>query len=50
MIISKTIAPAEQMFDAVVSRAASDPAFSARVSDAVSRILSAKRAAGLLPC
>jgi len=38
------------MADAVVARASSDPAFGARVDDAVRHILAAKDTSGLLPC
>jgi beta-N-acetylhexosaminidase len=50
LIVSKTAAPAEVMASAVVARASSDPAFDARVDDAVRHVLAAKDAAGLLPC
>src|SRR5207244_11394453 len=50
MIISKTVAPAEAMYQAVLSRAAPDPAFERLVVASVLRILRAKQASGLLPC
>jgi beta-N-acetylhexosaminidase len=50
MIISKTIASAVSMSDAIVTRMKTDAAFSARVKDAVLRVLKSKQAAGLLPC
>jgi beta-N-acetylhexosaminidase len=50
LIVSKTVAPTETMAEAVVARASSDPAFGARVGDAVRHVLAAKEAAGLLPC
>ena len=50
LIVSKTVAPAIAMADAVVARAASDGAFRARVDDAALRVLRAKQSAGLLRC
>jgi beta-N-acetylhexosaminidase len=50
LIISKTLGPAEEMASALVSKAARDPKFRARVSDAALRVLEAKERAGLLPC
>ena len=50
MVISKTVAPAEAMYQAVLSRTNSDLAFRGRVDDAVLRVLGAKQASGLLPC
>jgi beta-N-acetylhexosaminidase len=50
MIVSKTVRPAVQMTEAILSRAATDSAFAARVDDATARVLMAKEAAGLLPC
>jgi beta-N-acetylhexosaminidase len=50
LIVSKTVGPTVAMAARVVARASSDPAFGARVDDAVRRILAAKDAAGLLPC
>ena len=50
MIISKTVSPAIAMAAAIVARAQSDEAFSARIEDAVMRVLAAKEASALLPC
>jgi len=50
MVISKTVAPAEAMYQAVMSRTSSDLAFRGRVDDAALRVLGAKQASGLLPC
>ena len=50
VIISKTVAPALAMADAVVAKAQSDAAFRARVDDAALRVLRAKQASGLLRC
>jgi len=50
MIISKFTGPAVAMEAAILSRAAADPAFRARVDQAVLRVLQAKAAYGLLPC
>lgn len=50
MIVSKTADVAVTMAAAVMSRAASDAPFRARVDDAALRVLRAKQAAGLLPC
>jgi beta-N-acetylhexosaminidase len=50
LIISKFVQPADQMADAVLSRAGSQPAFRSRVDDAAMRVLRAKEASGLLPC
>jgi beta-N-acetylhexosaminidase len=50
MIISKFVQPADRMAAAVISRVETDPAFGARVDEAVMRILSAKDTSGLLPC
>jgi beta-N-acetylhexosaminidase len=49
-IISKTIGPAVAMDEAVLARAATDPGFDRRVTDAALRVLRTKEAAGLLPC
>ncbi|MFL5798227.1 MAG: glycoside hydrolase family 3 N-terminal domain-containing protein [Actinomycetota bacterium] len=50
LVVSKTAGPTVAMADAVVARASSDPAFGARVDDAVRHVLAAKDASGLLPC
>ena len=50
LIISKYVEPAAQMAEAVLALARTDPAFAARVEDAVMRVLRAKEASGLLPC
>jgi beta-N-acetylhexosaminidase len=50
LIISKTVAPAVSMAEAVSARADSDAAFRSIVDDAALRILQAKEAYGLLPC
>jgi beta-N-acetylhexosaminidase len=50
LIVSKTVDPAVAMAKAIRSRAAADPAFAARVDDAVLHVLEAKDALGLLPC
>jgi beta-N-acetylhexosaminidase len=50
LIVSKTVDPAEAMAKAIRSRAGHDPAFAARVDDAVLHVLEAKDALGLLPC
>ena len=50
MIISKTLDPAVEMADALVSKAKSDSSFRALVDDAALRVLRAKDSFGLLPC
>ena len=50
MIISKTLDPAVEMAEALVSKAASDPSFRALVDDAAVRVLRGKETFGLLPC
>jgi beta-N-acetylhexosaminidase len=50
MIISKFVQPADQMADAVLARAGSEPAFRSRVDNAAMHVLRAKDASGLLPC
>jgi beta-N-acetylhexosaminidase len=50
MVTSQAIGPAEVMASAVLTRAAADPSFRARVDSAARRVLAAKRAYGLLPC
>jgi beta-N-acetylhexosaminidase len=50
MIVSKTLAPAEAMYQAVLSRATADPVFRQQVDASAIRVLQAKQASGLLPC
>jgi beta-N-acetylhexosaminidase len=50
LVTSQNLGPAEQMAAAVLARASADAAFRARVADAAARVLTAKQAAGLLPC
>jgi beta-N-acetylhexosaminidase len=50
LVTSKTAAATHSMVLAVRARAASDPAFRARVDDAARSVLQAKQAHGLLPC
>jgi beta-N-acetylhexosaminidase len=50
LITSQNLGPAEQMAAAVLARASSDAAFRATVGAAATRVLTAKQAAGLLPC
>ncbi len=50
LIVSKEVRPARTMAAAVLTRAATDPSFSAVVDDAARRVLRAKDASGLLPC
>lgn len=50
MITSQDLQPAEQMAAAVLARARSSAAFRATVDAAAQRVLTAKQAAGLLPC
>jgi beta-N-acetylhexosaminidase len=50
LITSQTLEPAEQMAAAVFSQASSSAAFRATVDGAARRVLTAKQAAGLLPC
>jgi len=50
LIISKTVAPAVAMADAIRARASADATFKSRVDDAALRILRAKFDRGLLPC
>jgi beta-N-acetylhexosaminidase len=50
LIISKTIAPARAMAAGIRARVAADAAFSARVDDAVLRVLRVKAARGLIAC
>jgi beta-N-acetylhexosaminidase len=50
MLISNFVTPAELMAKGIASRAASDATFRGLVDAAVTRVLEAKQAAGLLPC
>jgi beta-N-acetylhexosaminidase len=50
LITSQTLGPAEQMAAAVLAKASGDAAFRATVGAAATRVLTAKQAAGLLPC
>jgi beta-N-acetylhexosaminidase len=50
LIVSKTAGPTVEMADAVVAEASNDPAFDAKVEDAVRHVLAAKDTSGLLPC
>src|SRR5262249_23724479 len=50
LIVLSSVTSALTMARAVVSRAASNPTFKARVDDAALRVLEAKDLAGLLPC
>jgi beta-N-acetylhexosaminidase len=50
LITSQVLGPAEQMAAAVLARAEGNAAFRATVDAAAQRVLTAKQAAGLLPC
>jgi beta-N-acetylhexosaminidase len=50
LVTSQSLAPAEQMAAAVLAKAQGDSAFRAAVDAAARQVLTAKRAAGLLPC
>lgn len=50
LITSQSLEPAEQMAAAVLAKAEGDSAFRATVDAAARQVLTAKRAAGLLPC
>jgi beta-N-acetylhexosaminidase len=50
LITSQSLAPAEQMAAAVLAKASANAAFRATVDAAAERVLTAKQAAGLLPC
>jgi len=50
LIVSRTVNATVAMATAVLARASSDSEFGAQVDDAVQRVLTAKEAAGLLPC
>jgi beta-N-acetylhexosaminidase len=50
LITSQSLAPAEQMAAAVLAKATGNAAFRATVDAAAQRVLTAKQAAGLLPC
>jgi beta-N-acetylhexosaminidase len=50
LVTSQNLGPAEQMAAAVLAKASGDAAFRATVDAAAARVLTAKQAAGLLPC
>jgi beta-N-acetylhexosaminidase len=50
LITSQSLAPAQQMAAAVLAKASGNAAFRATVDAAAQRVLTAKQAAGLLPC
>ncbi|MGH3262350.1 MAG: glycoside hydrolase family 3 N-terminal domain-containing protein, partial [Trebonia sp.] len=50
LITSQSLGPAEQMAAGVLAKASADAGFRATVDAAARRVLTAKRAAGLLPC
>ena len=50
LVTSQSLPPAEQMAAAVLAKAEGDSAFRAIVDAAARQVLTAKRAAGLLPC
>ena len=50
LITSQTLGPAEQMAAAVLAQAEGSAAFRATVNAAAGKVLTAKQAAGLLPC
>ena len=50
LITSQTLAPAEQMAAAVLAQAGESATFRATVNAAAQKVLTAKQAAGLLPC
>jgi beta-N-acetylhexosaminidase len=50
LVTSQTLAPAEQMAAAVLAKAEGDAAFRATVDAAARQVMTAKEAAGLLPC
>jgi beta-N-acetylhexosaminidase len=50
LITSQDLGPAEQMAAAVLARASADAAFRATVEAAATRVLTAKQAAGPMPC
>lgn len=50
LIISQNLGPADQMAAAVLAAASGNAAFRATVGAAAARVLTAKQAAGLLPC
>lgn len=50
MITSQDLAPAIEMYRAVLKQAAANSAFGSEVAAAVMRVLDAKQASGLLPC
>jgi beta-N-acetylhexosaminidase len=50
LVTSQDLAPARQMAAAVLAKAQASGAFRGTVNDAARRVLTAKQAAGLLPC
>jgi beta-N-acetylhexosaminidase len=50
LVTSQSLGPAEQMAAGVLARASGNAAFRATVNAAAQRVLTAKQAAGLLPC
>ena len=50
LVTSQDLAPAQEMAAAVLAKARGSAAFRATVDDAARRVLTAKQAAGLLPC
>jgi beta-N-acetylhexosaminidase len=50
LVTSQSLAPAEQMAAGVLAKASGSAAFRATVDAAAQRVLTAKQAAGLLPC
>jgi beta-N-acetylhexosaminidase len=50
LITAESLTAASAMYDAVLARAAADPAFRGAVDAAALRVLTAKQAYGLLPC
>jgi beta-N-acetylhexosaminidase len=50
LIVSKYVQPANEMADAILARAESDPAFRSGLQGAAMRVLRAKAASSLLPC
>ena len=50
LIISKTVGPAEQMAQALLAKATTNPSFRSRIDDSVLRVLRLKDGLGLLPC
>jgi len=50
LVTSQDLGPAQEMAAAVLTKAQGSAAFRATVDDAARRVLTAKQAAGLLPC